>query len=126
MVVIMRLMTALSAFAAAAILLDASNAVVVPLLGAAARSQIERGQSQPSVATLFALAESLDGLLEALTGRVMVAHVASIEQRFLGAAFAEYGVSLINPVVDTAALAAERAAARAPRRARASAAAGTR
>jgi DNA polymerase III subunit epsilon len=53
------------------------------------------------------LSESLDGLLEALTGRVMVAHVASIEQRFLGAAFAEYGVSLINPVVDTAALAAE-------------------
>ena len=53
------------------------------------------------------LAESLDGLLEALTGRVMVAHVASIEQRFLGAAFAENGMSLINPVVDTAALAAE-------------------
>jgi DNA polymerase III subunit epsilon len=53
------------------------------------------------------LAESLDGLLEALTGRVMVAHVASIEQRFLGAAFAENGISLINPVVDTAALAAE-------------------
>jgi DNA polymerase III subunit epsilon len=53
------------------------------------------------------LAESLDGLLEALTGRVMVAHVASIEQRFLGAAFAENGISLINAVVDTAALAAE-------------------
>jgi DNA polymerase III subunit epsilon len=53
------------------------------------------------------LAESLDGLLEALTGRVMVAHVASIEQAFLGAAFAENGLSLINPVVDTAALAAE-------------------
>jgi DNA polymerase III subunit epsilon len=53
------------------------------------------------------LAESLDGLLEALTGRVMVAHVASIEQRFLGAAFAENRMSLINPVVDTAALAAE-------------------
>ena len=53
------------------------------------------------------LAESLDVLLEALTGRVMVAHVASIEQRFLGAAFAENGMSLINPVVDTAALAAE-------------------
>ena len=53
------------------------------------------------------LAESLDGLLEALTGRVMVAHVASIEQRFLGAAFAQNGMSLTNPVVDTAALAAE-------------------
>ena len=53
------------------------------------------------------LAESLDGLLEALTGRVMVAHVGSIEQSFLGAAFAENGLRLINPVVDTAALAAE-------------------
>ncbi len=53
------------------------------------------------------LAEALDGLLEALTGRVLVAHVASIEQRFLSAALAENGISLINPVVDTAALAAE-------------------
>jgi DNA polymerase III subunit epsilon len=53
------------------------------------------------------LADSLEALVEALTGKVMVAHVASIEQRFLGAAFAENGISLINPVVDTAALAAE-------------------
>jgi DNA polymerase III subunit epsilon len=53
------------------------------------------------------LAEALDGLLEALTGRAMVAHVASIEAGFLGAALGEYGIRLINPIIDTAALAAE-------------------
>jgi len=52
-------------------------------------------------------AETLDGLLEALTGRAMVAHVASIEEGFLGAAFRDSGIRLINPIVDTAALAAE-------------------
>ncbi len=53
------------------------------------------------------LAEALDGLLEALTGRAMVAHVASIEAGFLGAALGEHGIRLINPIIDTAALAAE-------------------
>jgi DNA polymerase-3 subunit epsilon len=52
-------------------------------------------------------AEALDGLLEALTGRAMVAHVASIEEGFLGAALRDSGIRLINPIVDTAALAAE-------------------
>jgi len=52
-------------------------------------------------------AETLDGLLEALTGRAMVAHVASIEEGFLGTAFRDSGIRLINPIVDTAALAAE-------------------
>jgi DNA polymerase-3 subunit epsilon len=52
-------------------------------------------------------AETLDGLLDALTGRAMVAHVASIEEGFLGAAFRDSGIRLINPIVDTAALAAE-------------------
>jgi DNA polymerase III subunit epsilon len=52
-------------------------------------------------------AEALDGLLEALTGRAMVAHVASIEAGFLGAAFRDSGITLINPIVDTAALATE-------------------
>jgi DNA polymerase III subunit epsilon len=53
------------------------------------------------------LAEALDGLLEALTGRAMVAHVASIEAGFLGAALDECGIRLINPIIDTAALATE-------------------
>jgi DNA polymerase III subunit epsilon len=53
------------------------------------------------------LGEALDGLLEALAGRAMVAHVASIERAFLGAAFRGNGIELTTPVVDTAALAAE-------------------
>lgn len=53
------------------------------------------------------VAEALDGLLEALTGRAIVAHVASIEEGFLGAALRDSGIRLINPIVDTAALAAE-------------------
>jgi DNA polymerase-3 subunit epsilon len=53
------------------------------------------------------LTEALDGLLEALTGRAMVAHVASIEAGFLGVALDECGIRLINPIIDTAALAAE-------------------
>lgn len=54
-----------------------------------------------------ALSEVLDGLLEALTGKVIVAHVASVERAFLGAALGRYGLRLSNPIVDTAALAAE-------------------
>jgi DNA polymerase-3 subunit epsilon len=52
-------------------------------------------------------AEALDGLLVALTGRAIVAHVASIEEGFLREALRDSGTGLINPIVDTAALAAE-------------------
>ena len=53
------------------------------------------------------LDEALDGLLEALAGKVLVAHVAAIEEAFLDAAFRAAGTRVVNPVVDTAALAAE-------------------
>ena len=53
------------------------------------------------------LSEALDGLLEALTGKAMIAHVAAVEQGFLGAALELNGLTLDNPTVDTAALAAE-------------------
>jgi DNA polymerase-3 subunit epsilon len=53
------------------------------------------------------LEESLDRLVEALTGRALVAHVASIETVFLKAALDPRGVDLLNPVVDTAALGVE-------------------
>jgi len=54
-----------------------------------------------------ALTEALDGLLEAMTGKALVAHVASIETGFLAAALRANGLRLVNPIVDTAALAAE-------------------
>lgn len=50
------------------------------------------------------LREHLDGLLEAITGRPIVAHVAAVERGFLGAALAEHGLELLNPLIDTAAL----------------------
>jgi DNA polymerase-3 subunit epsilon len=53
------------------------------------------------------LQESLDQLLEALTGRALVAHVAAIETGFLGAALEARRLELRNPVVDTAGLAIE-------------------
>jgi DNA polymerase-3 subunit epsilon len=53
------------------------------------------------------LADVLDGLLEALTGTALVAHVASVEKGFLDAALQTHGLRLSNPVIDTAGLAAE-------------------
>lgn len=53
------------------------------------------------------LSEVLDGLLEALTGKALVAHIAAIERGFLAAALHPYGLRLSNPIVDTAALASE-------------------
>jgi DNA polymerase III subunit epsilon len=53
------------------------------------------------------LSAVLDELLEALTGKVLVAHVAEIERGFLDAALHLHGIQLVNQVVDTAALAAE-------------------
>jgi DNA polymerase-3 subunit epsilon len=52
------------------------------------------------------LAELLDELIEAITGAALVAHVASIEKRFLGRALERAGLELRNPVIDTARLAA--------------------
>jgi DNA polymerase-3 subunit epsilon len=53
------------------------------------------------------LDEVLDELLEALTGRVLVAHSAPVETAFLGAALEARGLRLRNPVVDTAQLGIE-------------------
>jgi DNA polymerase-3 subunit epsilon len=53
------------------------------------------------------ISELIGKLLAALTGRVLVAHVAAIERGFLEAALEPHGLELRNPIVDTAALAAE-------------------
>jgi DNA polymerase III subunit epsilon len=46
-------------------------------------------------------------LIDAITGRALVAHVASIEKGFLARALERAGVRLRNPIIDTAELAAE-------------------
>jgi DNA polymerase III subunit epsilon len=53
------------------------------------------------------LSEVLDGLLEALTGTALVAHVAAVEKGFLDAALQTHCLMLSNPVIDTAGLATE-------------------
>jgi DNA polymerase III subunit epsilon len=50
------------------------------------------------------LADVLDTMLAALTGRVLVAHVAWVERGFLTEAVGQAGVRLRRPVIDTAAL----------------------
>lgn len=49
----------------------------------------------------------VEALADLLTGRVLVAHAAWVERAFIGRAFAESGLRLDGPVVDTAALARE-------------------
>jgi DNA polymerase III subunit epsilon len=53
------------------------------------------------------LENALDDLLAALTGRVLVAHAATVETGFLGPVLASRRLELRNRVVDTAALALE-------------------
>jgi DNA polymerase III subunit epsilon len=50
------------------------------------------------------LDDHLDRLMQALTGRPIVAHVAEVERSFLGNALSTHGAELRNPIVDTAAL----------------------
>jgi DNA polymerase-3 subunit epsilon len=65
------------------------------------------GLREADLAEAPPLDEALDGLLEALARRPVVAHVASIDAGFLSAALEPHGLNLRNPVVDTAALAME-------------------
>lgn len=53
------------------------------------------------------LPEVIDELAQALASRVLVAHVAAVEEGFLGPALRAAGAQLRNPVIDTATLAAE-------------------
>lgn len=86
------------------------------LLAGSARHRLVRPARMPDAATIVIhglreidlvgappLSETLGELGEALAGKVLVAHVASVERGFLEVAFHE----LTNPVVDTAQLAAE-------------------
>ncbi len=47
------------------------------------------------------LDEAIQPLLTAMAGRVMVAHVAWVEQSFLGRAFERQGIRLRRPILDT-------------------------
>jgi DNA polymerase-3 subunit epsilon len=62
------------------------------------------GLREVDLAGAPALSERLEVLLEALTGRALVAHVAAVERGFLEAALRPHGLELRNPIVDTAML----------------------
>ena len=49
----------------------------------------------------------LNDLLEALTGRPIVAHVAEVERSFLDSALSTLGTELRNPIIDTASMGME-------------------
>ena len=51
------------------------------------------------------LADAVAVLDQLLTGRILVAHAAWIEESFLTRAFTEHGATLRSPIIDTAALA---------------------
>jgi DNA polymerase III subunit epsilon len=51
------------------------------------------------------LEEAIEPMLDAIAGRVLVAHPAWVEREFLAAALATIGGKLKEPVIDTAALA---------------------
>ena len=85
-------------------LADARHALVRPRRMPDAESIRIHGLRESDLTDAAPLAEQLDILLEALTGRVIVAHVAAVERGFLGAALAERGLEVRNPFVDTALL----------------------
>jgi DNA polymerase-3 subunit epsilon len=65
------------------------------------------GLREADLAGAPSLSERIDELLEAITGRALVAHVADVERGFLRAALAPFGLNLRNPTVDTAELGRE-------------------
>src|SRR5689334_14392273 len=84
---------------------------------AAARDGLVRPERPPAADTVrvhglrpadlaagASLDEAADALLEALSGRILVAHAAWVERRFLGAALRRRGARLRGGVVDTLAL----------------------
>ena len=68
------------------------------------------GLRRSELAAAKELPEVLDRMLEAMSGRIVVAHVAQIEEGFLSAALEAHGAALRGPILDTAAMAAPRTA----------------
>jgi DNA polymerase-3 subunit epsilon len=85
-------------------LADARYELVRPRRMPDAESIRIHGLREADLVDAAPLSEHLDGLLEALNGRAIVAHVAKVERGFLGAALEERGLEVRNPFIDTASL----------------------
>jgi DNA polymerase III subunit epsilon len=86
---------------------EARYRVVRPVRMPDAKTIVIHGLRSDDLTEAPPLEEVVGELVDAIRGRVLVAHVASIEQAFLGGALARCGLELRNPVIDTAELAAE-------------------
>ena len=65
------------------------------------------GLRETDLADAPPLEEAIARMLQALAGKALVAHVAAVESGFLGRALGTVDLELRNPIVDTAAMAAE-------------------
>jgi len=68
-------------------------------------SMVVHALREADLAEAPSMSECVDDLVDLLSGRILVAHAAWIEQAFLGRALRRCGRRLAGPVVDTAALA---------------------
>lgn len=85
---------------------SAIEGLVRPARALTATSIVVHGIRPADVAGASSLAVATDALLDALAGRVLVAHSAGIERGFLGRALRARGVRLRGPVLDTASIGA--------------------
>jgi DNA polymerase-3 subunit epsilon len=83
----------------------ARGAIVQPARMPQAETIRIHGLRPADLANAPGLSEVLDVVLEALAGRVLVAHVAWVERGFLAAAIKPSGLRLAEPVLDTSVLA---------------------
>jgi DNA polymerase-3 subunit epsilon len=82
----------------------AAEGLVHPTQAVPPESVCIHGLREPDLAAAPSLAEATDALLDAATGRVLVAHASWVEESFLRPALRARGVRLRRPVLDTCAL----------------------
>jgi DNA polymerase III subunit epsilon len=83
----------------------ARTAIVRPQLMPDARAIRIHGLRAIDLADAPPLTEVVDVILEALTGRIVVAHAAWVERGFLAPALKAAGLRLVEPILDTSGLA---------------------
>lgn len=84
---------------------ETCTAIVRPTQMPEAKTIRIHGLRPMDLADAPTLPDVLDRMLEALTGRLLVAHPAWVERGFLAAALKPAGLRIAEPVLDTAALA---------------------
>ncbi len=82
-------------------LADAVSGLVHPFRPLTESSIRIHGIRTADLADAPPLADAIEPLLGAMAGRALVAHVARVEQAFLGRALREQGVRLRGPIADT-------------------------